>query len=416
VKFAAIELPGTFFLGHHRLARLAGYVKNFNREQHDEELMKISDAETVENLCWGLSFFGTGGGGRIEAGLDMLMPAVKAGRSLTLVGPHELADETWTCWAIIVGGRDPDEPPPAEELARYGLAHETFPTIVPRLVEAVRELNAHAGVKVGALVSLELSSAATAATILTGLELGIPTLDGDYVGRAIPELELTKMELLGKPPTPVVMVDRWGNKVRITDAVGAAIVDRLGRMVSRAAYGRGIATVGHLVRLRDARPALVRGSLLKAIEAGAALRIGAATAANDRLAPLRKVTGGHVLFTGETTAIDWRSMEPYAFRELDYHFRGTGEWAGSEFRIWVKNEHHAIWRDGAVIATSPDIISVLDPQTNRPLMTIGDVTVGQPVVAYAMRALDPVWHTPAGEALLGPRHFGLDFDAVPLSA
>jgi hypothetical protein len=31
-----------------------------------------------------------------------------------------------------------------------------------------------------------------------------------------------------------------------------------------------------------------------------------------------------------------------------------------------------------------------------------------------MRALDPIWHTPAGEALLGPRHFGLGFDPVPL--
>jgi hypothetical protein len=36
---------------------------------------------------------------------------------------------------------------------------------------------------------------------------------------------------------------------------------------------------------------------------------------------------------GETTATHWRSMEPFAFREPDYHFRGTGEWAGSELRI-----------------------------------------------------------------------------------
>jgi uncharacterized protein len=376
--------------------------------------MDISDTETVENLCWGLAFFGTGGGGRIEAGLDMLLPAVKAGRRLTLVNAQQLPNEAWTCWAIIVGGRDPDEPPPADELARLGLTKEVFPTIVPRLVESVRELSAHAGVKVDALVSLELSSAATAATILTGLELGIPTLDGDYVGRAIPELELTKMQLLGKAPTPVVMVDRWGNKVRITDAVGAAMVDRLGRMISRAAYGRGIATVGHLLQVRDARPALVNGSLLKAIDVGAALRAG--VAAEDPLGPLHKVTHGRVLFTGETTSVEWRSMEPYAFRELEYMMRGTGQWAGSQFRIWIKNEHHAVWRDGTVIATSPDIISALDPKTNRPLMTIGDVTVGRPVVVYAMRALDPVWHSSAGEALLGPRHFGLDFDAaVPVA-
>ena len=73
-----------------------------------------------------------------------------------------------------------------------------------------------------------------------------------------------------------------------------------------------------------------------------------------------------MLFAGETTAVDWRSMEPYAFRELDYYFRGTGDWAGSEFRIWVKNERHAVWRDGAGDRDQPDIVAVLDPPNKPP--------------------------------------------------
>ena len=55
----------------------------------------ISDLETVEDLCWGLTFFGTGGGGRVEAGLEMLSPAIRAGRKLTLVSPDELSDTDW---------------------------------------------------------------------------------------------------------------------------------------------------------------------------------------------------------------------------------------------------------------------------------------------------------------------------------
>jgi len=375
----------------------------------------ISDLESVENLCWGLAFFGTGGGGRVDAGVELLTPAVRAGRELTLVSPDELPDDAWTCWAIIVGGKDPDEPPPAEELARYGLHREAYPEIVPRLVESARELSKYAGVELGALVSMELSSAATSATIMTGLELGIPTIDSDYVGRAIPELELNKMELEGRGPTPVVMVDRWGNRMILKSAVTAAMADRLGRMVSRAAYGHGIATTGHLVQLRDARPALVRGSLLEALEAGAALRRGAADG-DDRLAPLAEATGGRVLFEGEAVATDWRDTQPYTFRELDYRIRGTGKWAGADYRIWVKNEHHAVWRDGAVIATSPDVIALLDRETNRPLTTLGDVTPGRRLTVFALKALDPAWHTEAGRLLLGPRHFGLDFDYVDFEA
>jgi DUF917 family protein len=373
----------------------------------------VSDVETLENLCWGLTFLGTGGGGRIEVGLDLLRPVVEAGRTLTLASPDELPDDVGTCWAIIVGGRDPAEPPPSDELAQYGLLREEFPTIVPRLVEAVRELSKQGGVQVGALVSLELSSAATAATMLTALELGVPMLDGDYVGRAIPELVLTKLQLLGLAPTPVVMVDRWGTKVSVTQAAGAAMVDRIGRMVSRAAYGRGIATVGHLLPVRTIRPAIVRGSIRKAIEIGAALRQGRSDP-GDRLDRLRGATGGRILFKGEASAVEWRSDEPYAFRELDYRFRGTDEWRNSQFQIWIKNEHHVAWCDDEIVATSPDIISVLDPVANRPLTTLGDVAPGRPVVVFAMQALDPAWHTPEGRALLGPRHFGLAFDSVDL--
>ncbi|MDR7482968.1 MAG: DUF917 domain-containing protein [Armatimonadota bacterium] len=370
----------------------------------------IDDLQTVEDFCTGLAFFGTGGGGRVEAGLDLLAPIIRSGRSITLVSPEDLPEDTWTCWAIIVGGKDPDEPPPPEELAQFGLREERY-DLVGRLVASARELMAFTGVRLGALVSMELSSAATAATIRTGLELGIPTLDGDYVGRAIPELCLSKTELRGRPPTPVVMVDRWGNVTIAKAAVGAAMVDRLGRMVSRAAYGRGIGTTGHLVQMRDAREALVRGSLLAAIRAGAALRAGRDSA--DPLRPLIEVTGGRVLFEAEAEATEWRNTEPYTFRELTYRLRGVGRDAGAEFRIWVKNEHHAVWRDGTVIATSPDVIAVLDAETLRPLTTLGDVTPGRRVVVFAMKALDPAWHTPEGLALLGPRHFGLDFDYVP---
>jgi DUF917 family protein len=362
-------------------------------------------------MCWGLAFFGTGGGGKVEAGLDLLTPAIKAGRAIRLVGADELSDDAWTCWALIVGGKDPDEPPPAEELVAFGLTREEFPNIVPRLVESARELCAYQRTQLSALVSMELSSAATAATIMTGLELGIPTLDGDYVGRAIPEIVLNKMELRGILPTPVVTVDRWGNRIIIKSAVTAAMTDRIGRMVSRAAYGRGVATTGHMVQMRQARGALVRGSILRAIKVGTALRKGAA-AKGGRLDLLRSETGGRVLFEGEAVATEWRDTQPYTFRELIYRIKGRGDWAGSQFRIWVKNEHHAVWRDDKVIATSPDIVAVLDAETNRPLTTLGEVTDGRRVTVFAMKALDTEWASPAGRALLGPRHFGLPFDYV----
>lgn len=375
----------------------------------------ISDLVSVEDLCWGLTFFGTGGGGCISAGLDLLAPAVASGGSLTLVNPDDLPDNALVCWAVIVGGKDPDQPASPDELSQAGLVCEAYPTIVPRLAAAVRELEAFTGKVIDALVSLELSSAATSATIMTARKLGIQVLDCDFVGRAIPELPLTKLELQGLTPMPVVMLDRWGSRTIIKSAVGTPMVDRLGRMLSRAAYGGGIATVGSLMSLGEAQHSFVRGSLHKAMEVGAALRHGATKAnATAKLQPLVDVTKGVALAQGEVAAVEWRDTQPYTFRELSYRIRGTGP-AGRNIEIWVKNEHHVVWRDGKVIATSPDIIAILDAATNRPLTTLGEVTPGMSVVVFAMKALDAAWHTANGEALLGPRHFGFDFDAVALA-
>jgi uncharacterized protein len=372
----------------------------------------LSDSQVIQDFVTGLAFFGTGGGGgRLEDGIEMLQPILDRRGAIRLVSPDELSDDTWTCSVSSFGGRDPDTPPPAAELARYGLGQEKL-TPVERMTTAVRELEAFRGVRVGALVSVELGSAATIATILAGVALGVPTLDSDYVGRAKPEVGQSKIAMRGGRRTPMVFVDRWGNVSIVKSTVTDLMADRLGRQISVAAYGRGVGASGHLFQLKDSEPGLVRGSLLKAVPVGQALREGVQT--SDRLGPLIAVTGGGVLFRGTAVATDWKSDEPYTFRTFTYRIAGTGPFAGQQCRVWVKNEHHIAWRDEKVVGTSPDILVVLDAETNRPLSTRGEVTPGREVVVFGMSPLDPEWHSPRGIELLGPRHFGFDFDYVPL--
>jgi uncharacterized protein len=372
----------------------------------------LSESQTLEDFVTGLAFLGTGGGGgRLEDGLEMIAPLVDAGRTITLISPDELPGDAWTCSVIAIIGREPDRPPDASELANYGLAQEKF-SFAERLAEAARELAAYRNVTLSALVSMELGSFVTMGTILTGMNLGIPTMDSDYVGRAIPEIAQTKMTLHGRALTPMALVDRWGDVVLVKSTVSPDMADRIGRMVSAAAYGKGLGTAAQLIRVADAMPAFVRGSLLTAVRIGRALREGRER--KDLLGPLTEVTGGRVLFTGEVTTQDWDPEETHAFRKFTYHLRGSGSFLGQECRVWVKNEQHVVWREETVVATSPDILVLLDAETNRPLSTRSDPTVGRRVVVFGMRTLDAEWLTPRGLELLGPRHFGWDFDYVPL--
>jgi DUF917 family protein len=203
------------------------------------------------------------------------------------------------------------------------------------------------------------------------------------------------------------MIDRWGNSTTINSGVGTAMADRIGRMLSRAAFGGGIATAGNLATLETIRPALVRASLTKAIEVGAALRRRLGD--ENPLKRLLQISGGKVLGAGTVRDCKWRDTEPYTFRELTYRIEDV---QGATIDIWIKNEHHIVRRNEQVIATSPDVIAVLDANNNRPLTSLGDVYPGLGVVVIGVRAIDPIWDSPKGQDLLGPRHFGFDFDPV----
>ena len=69
-------------------------------------------------------------------------------------------------------------------------------------------------------------------------------------------------------------------------------------------------------------------------------------------------------------------------------------------------------RDGAVVATCPDLISVIDLAShdgvNNP-----DFTRGQEVAVLGFRC-DPLWRTEAGLAVFSPRYFGYEIDYLPI--
>jgi uncharacterized protein len=90
---------------------------------------------------------------------------------------------------------------------------------------------------------------------------------------------------------------------------------------------------------------------------------------------------------------------------------GTGADGGRVLRLEIQNENLAAFEDGEVIASVPDLISVVDQQTGAAVAT-ELLRYGQRVVVLAF-ACDPLWVTPRGLEVAGPRAFGYSFDHVP---
>ena len=202
------------------------------------------------------------------------------------------------------GGRDPDAPPPAAELASFGLVKEKY-TLVERMVEAAqraRRLSRTSGWE-------RWSPWSWAARPPWGRSSpawpwACPPSTVTTSAAPFPEAGQSKMDLAGIPPTPMAMVDRWGNVTLVKSAVRALMADRLAPDDQRGRLRQGRRRApSYLAQMRDSKRGFVRGSLLTSIEVGArCAREGApkeplapARQGHGRQRPLHRRGGGHRL-------------------------------------------------------------------------------------------------------------------------
>ena len=65
-----------------------------------------------------------------------------------------------------------------------------------------------------------------------------------------------------------------------------------------------------------------------------------------------------------------------------------------------------------ILATAPDLICLVDTETFIPVTTDG-LKYGKRVLVVGLKCY-PMWRTPKGIELVGPRYFGIDADYIPV--
>ena len=372
---------------------------------------RLTSNQQIEDFVHGLTFLGTGGGGGpAQNGINTLLAEREAGRPVAWVDIDELPDDAWTVTVAGMGGRPPKEGPSAEELTALGLVQERFP-MRASLPAAVHELAAYRGVKVSAVIPIELGSGNTPGPMLVANQLGVPVVDGDYAGRAIPELTNLKPEIFGVPIAPIAYVDKWGNSVLVRETASTEMADRIGRMLCLAAYS-GVGIACYLLQVKDAKRVMVAGTLSKSLALGAARR-QALDAHADPVQALAQAAGGWVLFKGEVSQAEWENRGGFMFGYGTHHLKGIEEHAGHTCKVWYKNENHIVWIDEQPLVSSPDIIALVDRQTGEAKPN-GVVAAGQQLAVVGTRVSDPAYRSERGIAILEPRHFGFDIPYVPI--
>jgi hypothetical protein len=366
--------------------------------------MKLENRQQVEDFVRGCTFFGTGGGGLPENGIDSLMTALNDGHEIGWVDAESIPDDAMSVCPFLMGSIAPHTEDTIKEMSSYGMTDET--SVNPerdRMSKAIGELEEYTKQKFDVIVPIELAGANASAAIAAGAQRGMVTVDGDYTGRAIPEIVQITYNYDGHKLAPIASVDEWGNVCIIKNAINPRTTEHLGKLISVAGYGLA-GQAGMALEASKMKKTVIKNTLSESYEAGKLLR-EAKEAGKDFVQELMTFLGGYVIGRGVIVEKDDRDTDGY------YWGTYTVDCGEEELKVWFKNENHVLWKNGSPYITSPDLICAIDTDTGEPVPNPSSYE-GQNVAIVALACKDEQKNS----TLLTPRYFGFDIDHVPIDS
>lgn len=366
----------------------------------------------AEALLLGLGMFATGGGGLASRGRGYLRSLAEDGVDVSWSTVDDLSPDDLTCSVYGMGSIAPRSPMGADERASLGISGERNPR--PWL-RAVDSLEAHLGEPIAAIVPFELGPSNTLVALDAAARSGRTLVDGDYIGRALPEMSQALPAILGLPTWPLTICDRWGNALVMTDCPSPAIAERVGKMVSRVTKSIDpAASCSHAafpLRVSEMTGALIPGTLTQCLEVGRTI-LEARKSGREAVEVATRAVGGTLLFAGTVSVREWDDSAD-GYMDGTTTVTGSGRWQDASARVWYRNEHHVVWVDDRAVATSPDIIAVIDSDDAEPISNT-ELKPGRAVSIVGIPARAP-FRTGLPLQVTEPRHYGIDLDYLPLS-
>ncbi len=360
-------------------------------------------AENLDDILIGSSYLGCGGGGSLAEARELIRSDLANGHVFALIGVDQLADDDRVACPYALASLAPVSEDMQARLDRIENKIEA-PTL-----DAFRLLERHVGTPFSGVIMGEIGPLSLAEGLSCAARLGIPSLDADTVGRATPEINQHSVRVAGYPLTPAAGVTYFGDEVVLQGVQDPSREEDIFRALSVVSQLVGVADAPITGAVAKSEGALVKGSVSLAMAIGAAVREAKASGA-DPIEAARVAGDGYELFAGDVAGFTWRDEDGFLVGDLT--LSGTGRFEGQSMLLDYKNEHLVARRNGEVIATCPDLITVIDRQTcegvNNP-----DFIEGQSVVVLGMKC-DPLWRRDAGLEVFHPRYFGYDVDYMPI--
>jgi len=360
--------------------------------------MKILEKQEVYDIVLGAAILGTGGGGSLEEGLEIVDNAFQEGLQFKLANLDDLDGDDLVGTPYSCGSVSPLSSEQQKEFDKLPKLSETVE------VTAIKSIEKYFGKKLAGVIATELGGSNTAAAMFVGARLNIPIIDGDPAGRSVPYLQQTTYYLQNIPIYPMALVNKFGDTMIITNAVSDERAERLTRAAAIASYNQ-VGVVDHIGSWKDIRSALIPNTISLCLKVGRIARH--CKKENTNLAQvLVKKFNGFFLFRGIVSKVNWEAKDGFTFGDI--YVDGKDKYSGNTFRVWIQNENIISWKNDKIFVTVPDSINIIDNNRNSPLLN-PDAKVGDDISIFALRSHEQ-WRTEKGLEIFGPKFFGYDIE------
>ena len=363
--------------------------------------MRTLNREDLVNILYGAAILGTGGGGSLTEGIELIDEALAAGKTFRLASFDDLAPEDLIGTPYGCGAISPLTEAERKKYARLPEAQENF------YILCMKQMEAYMGKELKALISTELGGHNTATALYCGAMADKLIVDGDPAGRSVPGLQHSTYYLHNVPMCPISVMNKFGEGAVVTSVFDDERAEDLVRALAVVSQNI-VAVMDHVNTAEVLKNAVIRGAISQSEAIGKAF-LTAKAQGGDFVSAVTEAGKGKPMFRGVVTKSTYETRDGFTFGDTE--IRGAGEYAGHTLRVWYQNENIISWLDGEIFVTVPDLICLFDLDEKMPQLN-PYAREGENVAVIALPAPNE-WTTQRGLEIFGPRFFGYDVDYTP---
>ena len=360
-------------------------------------MYQVDNVRDIQDMARGAVLLGTGGGGDPYIGELFVTAQIRKGNYPKIVSCDEIPEDAFVVSIAGIGA--------PTVIVEHLVSERTLRRLLTRSEEFF-------GRRIDALISAEIGGANSMFPLALSAISGIPVVDADGIGRAVPQMEMTTFSIYGARATPALLLDDSGNVVTI-EAVSDRMAEELCRMISRAMGCMAFMAI-YSMSGQQVRRVSIKRTLTQTLEIGRCIRAAREVSRDvfaDLLAYLNSWDGrtACILFDGKITDVVHETRDGWHWGLAT--IRGLTSPA-DECTVQIRNEYIVARINGKTVTLVPDLISILDRESGEPL-TAEMLAYGQRVKVLGYGA-DPMLRRPESLAVMGPRQFGVDEDYVSI--